>query len=282
MNTNTFDSLSFYGPWRKALFGAQREKQLFSSLAHWYEAARFDERIHPERFQEMLLQATPRDCVRLARRNQAQWRADWQVIRSKVLIQGLWLTYLQNQHEPIWNESSAVFADELCRHGIEERFMADLVQHFLATKSAPRVLVIGAAAAPPKEVGRRINALHRKLAEHWVLVHWMGRHVSWDIHDWADSRRLPLLPMGRIDERFARDRIGQVLTCADQVLVFEKRGGKSMDKIIKACKAAGKPLEVALWADESVGTLPEVLGLAAPKGPARARGVPMGDLFGDA
>lgn len=281
--SNPFDALYFRGPWRKAHFGDHREQQIFMSVGQWFEAARFDERIHPELVQEILLTARVSDAHRIARRNQKDWRTDWPVIRSKVLLQGLWLCFLHSPDENVWTLSAAEFADALVAHGIEDRYVKDMAELFLAQRAAPKVLVLGAASAPPKEVGKRINALHKRLAERWVLVHWMGRHTCWNVHDWADSRRMPILPVGDVETRLARDWIPRLLSHCDQALVFERRGGKSMDKVIKAFRAAGKPIDIALWTDDTVAQIPGASlvmpGVTAPAQRAHPN-LPMDDLFG--
>ena len=196
-------------------------------------------------------------------------------------MQGLFMSYLQNRSDPVWTLPAQEVVQLLNDHGIQDRFATSVVEHFLAIRNAPRILVVGAAAAPPKEVGKKINGLHKRLAGTWILSFWMGKHVSWEVHDWADSERLGILPVGEHGQRIAIPGLEAIFAQTDQALIFERRGGKSMDRLVRACKARGIPTELALWTDDSMADLPETTAMlvkAVQKNPARSRTTD--DLFG--
>ncbi len=272
--TNPFDLMHLYGPWRCDPFTRVRRQAHFQTLCHWYEIARFDEQVVPDVVEAARLMPSTKTVRRFASRHQTKWKADWQLIRPRVLMQGLFMLYLQNRDDPVWNLPAQDVTHLLHEHGIHDRFATTVVEHFLAIRNAPRILVVGAATAPPKEVGKKINALHKRLAGTWVLAFWMGKHVSWEVHDWADSQRLGILPIGEHGQRIATPSLEQMLERSDQALIFERRGGKTMDRLVRACKARGIATELALWTDEAMVELPEtsaILVKAVQKNPARTR-----------
>lgn len=283
LTINPFDLMNLYGPWRPDPFTGARRQTHFQTLAHWYESSRFDPSVVPEVVEAALLMPSPKTVRKYSARHGNLWKADWQFVRTKVLMQGLQLLYLQNRNDPVWGFSVDDLVKVIADHGITDRLTAHVVEHFLTVRNAPRVLVIGAASAPSREVGKRINALHKRLGGYWVLTFWVGKHHSWEIHDWADSQRLGILTVGEPGQRLAREALDQIVSQSDMALVFEKRGGKTMDRVIRACKAAGIPTELAFWSDESNGNLPEV---ASPGSVRKAKGSGQkhitDDLFGGA
>lgn len=281
--TNPFDLMHLYGPWRCDPFTRVRRQAHYQTLCHWYEIARFDEQVVPEIVEAARLMPSTKTVRRFASRHQGKWKTDWQLIRPKVLMQGLFMLYLQNRDDPVWTLPAQEVTHLLNAHGIQDRYATTVVEHFLAIRNAPRVLILGAASAPPKEVGKKINAMHKRLSGMWTLAFWLGKHVSWEVHDWADSQRLGILPIGEHAQRIAAPSLERIFEQTDQALIFERRGGKTMDRIVRACKAKGIPTELSLWADESNGDLPETAGLlvkAVQRNPSRIRSTD--DLFGGA
>lgn len=104
-------------------------------------------------------------------------------------------------------------------------------------RQAPKVAFLGAEKAPRELVGKKINALHRRHAAAWQLVHWCGRHTSWLIHHWAVAQLVPVHYMGEDDERLSEAAAKRLANTADIVVVFESKGGKSMDKILRVLRA---------------------------------------------
>ena len=242
--------MSFLGPWRVDPLKRHRRQQVFATLLHWYEAARFDERVVPDLHAAVLLQPNTKTVRKFSARNKAQWKADWPLIRGKVLLQGLQMCRAKNPESAFWTMSATDMTAALHEVGIDDRGAKYVVEQFLGLGNPLRVLVLGAAAAPPKDVGRRINALHRKNAGTWIYVHWLGKNVNWVVHDWADSNRLAVEAVGSTKSRLTGDTIKGLLPSFDQVLIFERKGGKTMDRLVRECKAAGKPIDMCLWSDD--------------------------------
>lgn len=279
---NPFDQLSFFGPWRVDPFSGRRRQQLFTSLAHWYEAARFDERVEPELVSAAIEMPSPKIVRKFAARHADRTRLDWPQIRSQVLMQGLHLLYLQNRICSLWTLPASDIADQLISHGVQDRMMSHIIELFLAKREAPQVLVLGSAAAPSKEVGRRMNALHKRTAGVWALRCWLGRNVCWDVHDWADSLRLPISYAGKQDERLSAKACSQLVSSCDQVVLFESRGGRTMDKIAQAAKLEKKPIDLYLWSPEGIDDIPSVGEVTRERIQRKkvANTFAAGDLFG--
>lgn len=255
---NPFDQLSFFGPWRVDPFSGRRRQQLFTSLSHWYETARFDERVEPELVSAAIEMPSPKIVRKFASRHASKTRLDWPLIRSQVLMQGLHLLYLQNRTNELWLRPASEVAELLSLHGVQDRMNAYCIELFLAKKDAPLILVLGAASAPSKEVGRRMNALHKRTAGVWAMRFWLGRNVCWEVHDWADSLRLPISYAGKHEERLSTKTCAQLVSSCDQVVLFECRGGRTMDKVAQAAKLAKKPIDLHLWSLEPNNDIPEV------------------------
>lgn len=277
---NPFDELPIYGPWRVDPFNGRRRPQLFSSLTHWYEASKFDASVEPDLHSAALLMPSPKLVRKFTARHAGKARLDWPLIRGRVLMQGLLLAHLQYPRECLWTFSAARIAELLVEHGVHDRLAGSFVEQFMARRNSPKVLVLGAVSAPPNEVGRRINALHKRLAGMWVLQHWLGRNGCWDVHDWADTNRLGISVSGTPGQRLTPKSVEEMIVSCDQVLMFEKRGGRTLDRVAQAAKRAGRPLEIALWGD-AAGAEGGISGnsLQVKSENRRATPPPMGDLF---
>lgn len=123
----------------------------------------------------------------------------------------------------------------------------------------------GAAAAPPKEVGKKINGLHGRLAGTWILLDGEsmchGKCMTGQIV--SVLQFCLLVNMGSALPSLALRRF---FAQTDQALIFERRGGKSMDRLVRACKARGIPTELALWTDDSMADLPETTAMPGQGG----------------
>ena len=242
---DSFEAMSFLGPWRVDPFKLHRRQQVFATLLHWYEAAKFDERVHPETLAAVLLQPNTKTARKFSARHNAQWKADWALIRGKVLLQGLQLCKARNPSSPFWDLSAGQLTEALHEHGIDDRGAKYVVDQFLGLGAGPRVLVLGAAVAPAKDVSRKINAYHRKVGGAWTYVHWMGKHVNWLVHDWADSNRLSILPVGASQLRLTADNIASMIPQFDHAMIFERRGGSSWTGWYANARMPTSPLKCA-------------------------------------
>lgn len=284
MPQSILETVSLLGPWRIDPSKGTREQVHFASIAHWYFSAQFDPRMEPEHVKGAILKAKSSAVVSYTKKFHDASRRDWALIRGKVLLQGLQLMRQQNPGVPVLEGDAPALIEALADVGISGSGVGSVVQAFVRQRQAPRVAILGAAEAPAKEVGKRVNALHKRLAGMWSLTHWMGRRVAWSMHDWADNQRLQIQYVGATDDRLTPAAFEQIIAAADSFLVFERRGGKVMDRVTRAIKASGKPLEVALWVEDSVATIPDVISLlvssprAAPLPPSAGA---TGDMFGE-
>lgn len=242
--------LSFHGPARKGeFFDDGRRRTNYLSLAHWMEASKFDSTVHYETRAATVLMPAVKEVVKFSAAHKHLWRSDWPMVRSKSMLQGL--GFLQQEHpdHPIWKHHHMLLRI-LAVLGFSPMMAEGIAKQHIEQMQSTRVMVLGAGAVPAEELNKRIRLLNRKTNGNWRLVHWLGRHGSWGLHDWVDSQRMPITYCGEDKSRLTPAHLSALLDHIDHCLVFEKKGAKGMERIVQGVKKAGRSCDVAVWNEE--------------------------------
>lgn len=226
--------------------GSHGQRSIFLSLAHWFEAERF-RAFAPELYAQVLHQPTIKEARNFAKRHLNQTRGDWMAVRARALACGMVYAYWADQDHPRWSTDPETLVSHLAPLGIAERITAEAAAEFLRLRSAARIVFLGAAASSPEAVGKRVHQVNKRASGAWQLTYWQGRHSCWQIHDWAIQQFIPVRYLGQDNDRLKPDRLSDLIAHADQAVVFEARGGKRMDAVIRALKASKLPLEIDFY-----------------------------------
>ena len=233
----------------------RQSRSLFLSLNHWFEAEKF-RAFHRELFEEVLHQPTAKEARKFAKRHQAQWRGDWLAVRARALACGMVYAAWADRDSERWQAPAEEIAQLLAPLGLNARFLTQVGNEFVRLRTAPRIAFLGAGAAPPDAVGRRVNVVHKRVERAWSLTHWQGRHGSWRVHDWALAQYIPIAYAGEDGGRLSASQLGQFAAACDQAIVFEVRRGKGMDAVIRALRAVKTlQVELDLFAPETAAQL---------------------------
>jgi hypothetical protein len=220
----------------------------FLSLAHWFEAEKF-RAFHRELFDQVMLCPSAREARRFAKAHQALWRGDWLGVRSRALACGMLYAARAEAMSTRWLGGAEDIARELAPLGLPARFLLGSCNEFVRLRDAPRFVFLGAEAAPPDVVGRRVNAVHKRAERAWTLACWTGRHGSWRIHDWAVAQHVPIMYVGADRNRLGLAGVEQLRSIHTNAVVFERRKGKAMDTVIRALRTAKLSVELDLYAE---------------------------------
>lgn len=232
--------------------GAYSPPAVFLSLAHWFEAEKF-RAFHRDLFDEVMLSPTVREARRIAKRYEKQWRGDWLGVRLRALACGMVYAAGADTDTSRWLGSAEDVARAMAPLGLPERFLLGASSEFVRLRDAQRYTFLGAAAAPPEHVGRKVNLLHKRSERAWTFAHWSGRHGSWRVHDWAVAQFVPIMYLGLDAARLGSKAIEALRESGATAIVFERRKGKSMDAPLRALRLAKVPVELDLYADAESG-----------------------------
>lgn len=222
------------------------ERAYFLSLLHFFEAEKFRQS-HPDLYLEVLNCPSFRELAKLSRRNQSKWREDWLGIRGRVMICGMRYAQWSDLTPERWVDDETKLILELCELGFPKKFSMAAAAEFKKLATNPTWCFFGVDAAPPDVIGKRVMALHRRHARSWTVNHWLGRHTSWRMHDWALANYIPMRYYGSPGERLTLDAVSRLVTDSTNSCVFEQRGGKSMDSVIRHIKGMKAPLDMEFY-----------------------------------
>ncbi len=216
----------------------------FISLAQWFEAEKFRP-FHRELFDQVMLAPTIMEARRFAKQHQPYWRGDWLGVRNRAMACGMVYAARADAHQERWRGTAEQIAAELAPLGpLPPRFLLSAAQAFIQLRDAPRIALLGAQAAPPEIVGKRINLVHKRHESFWNLSYWQGRHSCWRVHDWAVKAHVPVEYLGSDGDRLNAKSIEALKTDVSQVVVFEQRKGKAMDNVLRGLRAAKIPVDL--------------------------------------
>lgn len=254
MQEHLIQTLGFYGPARKDPYsGANRRRQHYMSLVHWMEWHKLDAAGLDEMRSETLLMPSIKEVVKFSKANKPKWRTDWALVRTEIMLQGLAMMRLEHPQSPIWDP--LVLRSEMLKLDLSPLHVDNLAAMHLHRQGGSKVAFLGASQAPNEEVNRRIRNLQKRMSGCWQLAHWMGRHASWSVHDWADANRMGIAYLDSESGRLTGKSLASLTQMADHFILFEKRGSRSMEGIAAAIKRWGKTCDTASWTELQAANL---------------------------
>lgn len=233
------------GPWVPPAKAAARRQQVYLSLAHWYEAAKFMPH-KPDLRDTALFSPSIKEVRKFARVRQDVWRSDWPVTRHSVLVAGLGMLALQRPEMELRTCPLEVVKAGLAPMKLPERFVDTCLERFDTWRTAPRICVFGAELAPEATVGAKLAKLVAPMPT-WTLVTTCHRRTAWRVHDWALFHYIPVEYVGTPSERASRPLAASVIGASDQVVVFEERRQKRFDHVLQTAKRLGRKITLELY-----------------------------------
>lgn len=240
------------GPWVKPAASPERRQQVYLSLAHWYEGAKFMPH-KPELRDSLLFSPSVKEARKFARKRQAEWRSDWTVTRHSVLVAGLAMMSIQRPDLELRAAPRRTIRAGLAPLELPERFVDACLDRFEVWRTSPRLSVFGADLAPDSIVGARLAKLVAPLPT-WTLVTSCHRRTPWRVHDWALAHYVPVEYFGSTTERASRPLANSIVEASDQVIVFEQRRHKRLDHILQAAKSLKKKVVLELFDSDDQAT----------------------------
>lgn len=220
----------------------------FLTLAHYFEAEKFrgkDQAL----YEAVLNSPTLRELKKLTKRHQKLWREDWAGVRGRALVCGMQYACWADLSPERWTTEPNRLADELTELGFPAKFSLAAVQEHARMRENATWVFFGSDTAPPDVIGKRVNAVHRKYLRAWSLCHWLGRHSNWRIHDWALNQFIPIRYLGAHGDSLTPGAIDFLLEASTNACIFEQRGGKDLDQVIRHVRGSRFPLEMELYND---------------------------------
>lgn len=243
--------LSFPGYIGEAKTG---ERVGFHSLMHFFEAEKF--RLNkPDVYLSIVNSPSLREVAKLIKRHRADWRDDWVGVRGRVMVCGMRYASWADPNPERWTGDTTQLSVELEALGFPAKFCTAAIAEFQRLVNNPVWSFFGVDTAPQDVIGKRVNSLHRKYQRAWTLNHWLGRHTSWRLHEWALNQHLPIRYIGAPHRRLTPELIAQIVNDSNFTCVFEQRGGKTMDATIRQIKALKTPLEMEFYSSSSQASL---------------------------
>ena len=233
------------GPWVPPAKAAARRQQVYLSLVHWYEGAKFMPH-KPELRDALLFSPTIKEARKFARTRQETWRSDWPVTRHSVLVAGLGMLTLQRPEMHLRTCPLEMVKLGLAPMQLPERFVDTCLEGFDVWRRAPRITVFGAEISPSPIVGVRLAKLVAPMPN-WTLVTTCNRRTPWRVHDWALQHYIPVEYHGSPSERASRPLAVAIIAASDQVVVFEERKQKRFDHVLQAAKALKRKISLELY-----------------------------------
>lgn len=254
---------SFLGPYARpagsrgsgqlaAEIDVPRRQQVYITLAHWFEAAKFMPH-RPDLRDSVLLSPSIAEANKFARKHQEHWRSDWKLVRMNVMVAGMAMLCLQRPELGLRNQPSKDLVAGMAPLGLPQSFVDGCMTKFEAWRSAPRIAIFGAEVAPDDIVGTRLVKIVSPLPT-WTLVTTCHRRTAWRLHDWALVHYVPVAYHGTPATRQSRALVAAMVDAADQVVVFEQRRAKRFDHVIALAKASKRKMALELYDPPESGT----------------------------
>lgn len=247
------------GPWVRSAGVAERRQQVYISLAHWFEAAKFTPH-QPALRDALLFSPTLKEARKFAHARKELWRSDWPVTRAAVLIAGLGMLTLQRPEMGLRSCDLSLVREGLAPMKLPERFVDACLERFDLWREAPRLATFGAEAAPESVAGAKLAKLVAPIPT-WTLVAPCTRRAAWRVHDWALTHYVPVHYIGGSEERMGRPLARRMVDESDQVIVFEQRRAKRFDHVLQYAKAAKKKVSLELYDPLQDTNAPQLPGL---------------------
>jgi hypothetical protein len=237
---------AFLGPWVRAPGDGPRTQHVYSSLLHWYEAAKFMPH-HPDLRDAVLLQPTVKEVKRFGKLRQSSWRSDWNLVRPSILIAGLGFLTLQRPDLGLREVDLSMIKTGMAPMVLPERFVDACLERFDTWRRGPRITFIGADSAPEQVVGKALGKLVSAMPT-WTLVTSASARAPWRLHDWCLANFIPAEYQGGPSTKLTRGYLRDLVDKCDQVVVFEERQAKRHDAVISHARHLKKKVSLELYA----------------------------------
>lgn len=243
---------SILGPWVRAAGSKERRQQVYLTLGHWFEAAKFMPH-KPDLRDALLFSPTLKEARKFSRAREDLWRKDWALTRPSVLIAGLGLLALQRPEMELATCDIEDIRAGLAPMKLPERFVSACLERFDAWRGGTRVAVFGADTAPEQIVGARMAKLVSPLPT-WTLVTPCHSRAAWRVHDWALVHYVPVQYVGGCTARQSRRLAEEIVAAASQVIVFEQRRNKRFDHVLQTARALKRKVSLELYDPQDAPT----------------------------
>lgn len=246
---NTPDELlqtAFIGPWVRSAQGTVRVQHVYTSLLHWYEAAKFMPH-KPEYRDATLFQPTIKEVKRFAKLRQDSWRSDWNLVRPSIVIAGLGFLAIQRPELELRTVGLDTIKTGMSPMGLPERFVDSCLERFDAWRKGPSIGFVGAEAVPEQVLGKAVARLVSSMPT-WSLVTTSSQRAPWRLHDWCLSNFIPIAYVGSPASRFNRRLHAELIERSEQVVVFEERKARRHDAVITYARQCKKKVLLELYA----------------------------------
>jgi len=236
---------SFLGPMVPAANKGARQRHIYLSLQHWYEAAKFMP-FKPELRDAVLFCPSIKEAKKFSRMHQKDWRSDWNMVRPSVLISGLAFLTIHRPELGLANADIETLKTGLSQMNLPERFVDACLERYDVWRKGPAVSFFGAELAPSLLVGQRLSKLVTPLPS-WTMVTPCNGRTAWRLHDWCLTHFVPVQYIGKPTDRMGRQLIELIIKRSDQIVVFEARRSKKNDATLQVAKLHKKKISLELF-----------------------------------
>lgn len=200
---------------------------------------------------------TIKEARKFAKTRQEHWRSDWNLVRHSVLIAGLGFLAIDRPDLGLAKMDKTALLANLRGMKLPDRFMDACLDRFKEWAAGSTIASFGANTAPDGVVGRKISKVVQNRPS-WTLLSLCNNKAAWRLHDWALAHYVPVRYVGQPSSRTSPSLLEEMVVGCDQLLVFEVKGGKRGDGVIKLARAHKKSLTLELYEPEdlSTGALP--------------------------
>lgn len=133
------------------------------------------------------------------------------------------------------------------------RFLTVCVERYAQWAAGPSIGTYGANTTPESIVGRKMSKLVQANPS-WTLVSMCNKKTAWRLHDWALAHYVPVQYVGNSESRVTNSLLDELVEYSSQIVVFEVRGGKGSDVVIKKTKAMRRVCVLELYRPEDMAT----------------------------
>jgi predicted NAD-dependent protein-ADP-ribosyltransferase YbiA (DUF1768 family) len=226
----------------------KRTRNHYLSVLHWYESSKFMP-ARPDLRDAVLHCPTGKEARKFAKSKQAVWRSDWNLVRHSVLVAGLGFLCLDRPDLKLLDVPADELVELLASTKESTSFLWDCVARFQVWGLGPRIATFGAAAAPAGVVGKKLSKVVQNKPS-WTLVSLCNSHAAWQVHDWALSHYVPVKYVGQPNLRTTSSVLEALVENSSHLVVFEARGAKRADGVIRAARDKKVPVALELYSAE--------------------------------
>jgi hypothetical protein len=218
------------------------EPRSFLNLGHWFEAEKF-RAFSRERYDEICMSPSLKESRKFAKRHAAYVRGDWLAVCARVLACGMVYAARADQNSIRWSMNKSTLIELLKPMDMPVRHVEQAVEQYLELRTSPRLMFLGGARVSDDAVGRRVYHVNKTHDGAWRLTHWLGRHSSWAVHDWAVLNYVPIAYLGEEKLSIGARETQLFQHHCDSVVIFDVKGQRTLEPVTKHLKAFKIPVQ---------------------------------------